>query len=441
MDISNKKEPLILFLGDIALLIVSLWLALIIRYFEFPTQKLFVGHLIPFSILFAVWVFVFFVAGLYEKHTLLLKHKLPAIILKTQLTNSIIAIVFFYLIPYFTITPKTNLFIYILVSFVLILAWRMFILSSFGFKKKEKAVLIGSGKEMRELENEVNNNPRYNLRFVSAVDLDRVSETDFKEEILDIIYAEEIFTIVIDLKHEKVEPILPHLYNLIFSKVEFIDKYKVYEEIFDKVPLSLLGYNWFLENASSSPKIMYDLFKRFMDIWVSIILGVLSLAIYPFVYVAIKLDDGGPMFFKQDRLGRNNKIVRILKFRSMSLGEDPEVTKVGRFLRKSRLDEIPQLWNVLKGDLSLIGPRPEVPDLVRVYEKEIPYYDVRHLLKPGLSGWAQIYHDEHPHHSADVSETKNKLAYDLYYLKNRSIFLDLKIALRTLQILLSRKGS
>ncbi|NCN08012.1 sugar transferase, partial [Candidatus Parcubacteria bacterium] len=139
----------------------------------------------------------------------------------------------------------------------------------------------------------------------------------------------------------------------------------------------------------------------------------------------------------------------ILKFRTMLFNDNGDwqnkglinkVTKVGNFLRKTRLDELPQLWNVLKGDISLIGPRPEFPNAVKQYAEEIPYYNVRHLIKPGLSGWAQIYHDQHPHHQADTLETKNKLSYDLYYIKNRSFFLDLKIALRTLNILLSIAG-
>lgn len=116
------------------------------------------------------------------------------------------------------------------------------------------------------------------------------------------------------------------------------------------------------------------------------------------------------------------------------------VTRFGAFLRKSRLDEFPQLWNVIRGDLSLIGPRPEIPSLVKEYEDQIPYYDIRHLIKPGLSGWAQLYHDNHPHHASDVQETKVKLSYDLYYIKNRSVLLDFKIALKTLKKLASRAG-
>jgi len=355
---------------------------------------------------------------------------------------------FFYFVPYFSITPKTNLFLDLMFSFVLVTFWRIYLVSLLGFSRRQNAVLIGSGEEMHELKDEVNNNSRYNLKFVSSLDLDKLDGIDFEDEVLSTVYSEGVTSVVIDLKSEKVTPILPKLYNLIFSKVRFIDKYKVYEDIFDRVPLSLLKYNWFIENISSHTHMTYDFLKRAMDVGISLVLGILSLVVYPFVYLAIKLDDGGPLFFRARRIGEGNKQIEVLKFRSMSVlsrgggvEENPEVTKVGKFLRKSRIDELPQLWNVFRGDLSLVGPRPEFPDLVKLYEEKIPYYSIRYLIKPGLSGWAQMYHEMHPHHGPDIEETKRKLSYDLYYIKNRSFLLDIKIALKTIKTLLSRSGT
>lgn len=438
MYIYRKKEPSILFVGDIMFLITALWVTLFVRYASVPDSALFIEHLIPFSILFAIWTLVFFIVGLYEKHTLILKSSLPSVILRTQIINSAIAVIFFYFIPYFNITPKTNLFIDLVFSFVFIYIWRIYLSSLFGIRKREKAFLIGHGYEMRELKKEVNKNPKYGLTFVSSLDLNEVNAIDFDKEVLGVIYSERISTIVIDLGNEKVEPILPHLYNLIFSSVNFIDKYKVYEDIFYRVPLSLVNYNWFLENISSGTHAMYDLLKRVMDISIALFLGFVSIFIYPFVYIAIKLDDGGCIFFKQDRVGKGGSIIKIIKFRTMSnIGE---ITRTGKFLRKTRIDELPQLLNVIFGDLSLVGPRPEIPKLVKQYEDEIPYYNIRHLIKPGLSGWAQIHQEKPPKFSIDFNETKMKLSYDLYYLKNRSFLLDLKIALQTIKTILSRSG-
>jgi len=448
MHIRGTQERATLFFGDVLILYLSLYLTLAIRYGGVPENDELVSHIAPFTILFAFWLLVYFIAGLYEKHTRILRSRLPSILFNAQVTNIFIAVLFFYFISYFEITPKTNLFIYLIVSSVLIFLWRNYGYARMTVSRRQNAILIGSGLEVSELAAEVNHNPRYDLHFVSTFDLDQVSSTK-GSEILSHVRTDDVSVIAIDLQNEKVTPLLPHLYSMIFSKVRFIDMHRVYEDIFDRIPLSLLRYNWFLENVSVSPSPVFDLVKRVMDILVSSILFILSLPIYLAVYCAIKLDDGGPIFITQKRIGKNNEPITIIKFRTMT-GNDNGVyvggatalreTRIGRLLRKARIDELPQLVNVLQGHLSLIGPRPELPALVKTYEAEIPYYNVRHLIKPGLSGWAQIYHDNHPHHGEAVMATKEKLSYDLYYIKNRSFLVDLKIALRTLQKLLSRSG-
>ncbi len=446
----GKKGPFLLLLGDIFCFVVSLWLTLLVRNLAVPTSALLNTHIVPFGLLFIVWILVFYIAGLYDTHTIFLKSRLPSTIFNTQIANSLLAVIFFYLIPLFGITPKTILFIDLLMTFLIILLWRMYGYSFIKTREPEKAVLIGSGDEMKELLDEVNGNPLHNIRFITSVDLARSDLDGFWDEIVSQIYSENVSVVAIDLMHARVGPVLPHLYNLIFSRVRFVDMHKIYEDIFDRVPLSLLRYNWFIENISTQPQTIYDGMKRLMDICIALILAVLSLVVYPFVYLAIKLDDGGEFMSRQKRVGQNNKPITLLKFRTMTLANDEaawargekvenKVTKVGAFLRKTRLDEVPQLWNVLKGDISLIGPRPEFPDPVKHYTEEIPYYNIRHIIKPGLSGWAQIY-GEHPHHGTDVNMTKNKLSYDLYYIKNRSFPLDLKIALRTIKTLLSAAG-
>ena len=449
MSFLNRREPLILLLGDLISFTAALWIALLIRGLEIPTEETFLLHLTPFALLFVVWIFVFYIAGLYEKHTTILKSKLPSALASTQLVNSGIAVAFFYLVPFFGITPKTVLFIYLAISFGLTLVWRIYGYFIIGKREPATAILIGAGDEMKELFNEVNNNPVSHIHFSSFVDLKRADEKGFWDEIIAHIYSEGVSVIVIDLANKNVEPALPHLYNLIFSKISFVDMHKVYEDIFDRIPLSLLKYDWFLENISTTTRGGYDILKRLMDIFIALPLFLLSLVLYPLLALAIKLDDGGVIFSIQNRVGRHNKTIRLFKFRTMLFNDDGdwknrglenEVTRVGSFLRKTRLDEIPQLWNVIRGDLSLIGPRPEFPEAVKQYVKDIPYYNVRHLIKPGLSGWAQIYHDQHPHHTLDSLETAHKLSYDLYYIKNHSLMLDVKIALRTLKILASIAG-
>lgn len=445
MNIVRRKEVLALFLGDLAVFLVSLYLTLTFRYGEIPTREILVTHFVPFSVLFVIWVLVSFIAGLYEKHTLTLKGKLPTILTRVQVANAIASIAFFYFIPYYNISPKVILFIYLVISLVIMVAWRMAVAEMLGRRRRSKALLIARrSPDVNDLYHEINNNGRYGTTFVEWIDL---STKLSGEEIMNHVRMNKVSLVVADFADPGVNELMPTLYRLIFSGVEFDDIQTLYEEVFDRVPLSLVNDTWFLENVSSSTKSTFDAIKRLMDIVASAILGIISLLVYPFVFIAMKLDDGGVLFSYQDRIGQNNKTIRILKFRTMSIANDQgkwgaqenKVTRVGNFLRKTRIDELPQLWNVLRGDVSLIGPRPEFGEAVKAYASQIPYYNIRHIVKPGLSGWAQIY-GEHPHHGIDATQTANKLSYDLYYIKNRSITLDLKISLQTLKVLLSFVG-
>jgi lipopolysaccharide/colanic/teichoic acid biosynthesis glycosyltransferase len=453
--LSHRREITLLFIGDLLIFLASLWLTLTLRYFAFPGLDLLINHLIPFSLLFVVWLGVFFIAGLYDKHTVLFKKKLPGTIFQAQLFNIALAALFFFFIPYFGITPKTNLVIYLAISFILIVWWRLSVMplaaSMLGSRVREKAILIGSGDEAVELFEEVNGNNRYPYYFSLHIDPNTIeSSLDIQAIIIEQVSSGEVSVIVGDGNGREFEALVPLLSNLAFLEAHFhfIDVATLYENIFDRIPLSLVGHSWYLYNISTRPRYIYNAMKRLMDIVAALILGVAGLILLPFVYITIKLEDGGPIFIFQERIGENNRPFRAIKFRSMTgldvgdeaLKSQRVVTRVGNFVRKTRIDEFPQLWNVFKGELSLIGPRAELPALVRQYAERVPNYNVRHLIKPGLTGWAQICHDNHPHHGIDIEATREKLSYDLYYLKNRSIALDIHIALKTAKTLLSRSG-
>lgn len=437
---TGKKEPIILLFGDILFFVLSLWVTLSIRYLAIPDYTLFYNHLTAFLFLFIFWVLVFFIAGLYGKHTTLFKKKLPNVILNAQIVNIFIAAVFFFFIPYFGIAPKTNLFIYLIISFGFIVAWRLGIFPLLGIRKKKNALLIGSHDTTRELLEEINSNIRYPLEFVINIDLNTVSNSKLINSVKESIKKYNISVIAIDSKDERVIPILPSLYSLIFLGIYIIDVSKMYEDIFDRVPLLFVKQNWLLDNVSLSSKPFYDLIKRTIDIMISVIMGIISLIVYPFVFLATKIEDGGSIFYTQERIGKAGNKIYITKFRTMSEDKKEKITKVGNILRKTRIDEFPQLLAVIKGDLSLIGPRPEIPHLVELYEKKIPYYNVRHLIKPGLSGWAQIHQNNPPKFGVQYDETVLKLSYDLFYTKHRSLLLDINITLRTIKTLLSRSG-
>jgi exopolysaccharide biosynthesis polyprenyl glycosylphosphotransferase len=188
--------------------------------------------------------------------------------------------------------------------------------------------------------------------------------------------------------------------------------------------------------------------KRTMDVALAFTALVLSLPPMAIVACAIRLDSKGPILFRQQRVGERGRVFVLKKFRSMTVdaerdgpvwatARDPRVTRVGRWLRRSRLDELPQFWNVLAGDMSFVGPRPERPEFVETLQREIPFYRGRHSVRPGITGWAQVRHP----YAASVEDSMEKLQYDLYYIKNLSPLLDLVVLLSTLQVVLFGRGA
>ena len=446
----NSIYTAILLVGDLVAYLFSLIIALAIRYDQIPGRSLIYVHLSSFAILFVVFLLINFSAGLYNKRSLLAPNRIPGLLVRTQTIAVLVSVAFFYFLPV-SITPKANLFLYAIVSTLLLALWRIVVFPVLSSARSQRAILVGVNGEIQDLFNEINNRSRYGITFIEKLEPDAntagtagVEATVAK--IGEAVRRTNASVVVVDLHNKVIESAIPFLYSLIFSGVQVIDAAKLYEGIFDRVPLSMVGERWLVENTGSSAvgRVVYDVVKRSIDIIAALVLGVSALFVAAFVYWAIRMDDKGPLLFFQDRVGKNGKPFRIIKFRSMTDGSQnngaPQVTRVGKFIRFTRIDELPQLWNVLRGDMSFIGPRPELPTRLSVYEKEIPYYNVRHLIQPGLSGWAQIYHATHPHHAISVDDTRDKLSYDLYYVKHRSFSLDLRIALQTFRALMSKRG-
>ena len=444
MTTAFRPRTLVLFVGDMLSFILALWLSLFLRAFELPMQGEFAAHLVPFSLLFIAWVVVFFIAGLYENRSVILARRaLSATLLIAQTFNVAIAALFFFFVPLFGIAPKTLLFIYLVVSFLLVLLWRAALAPRLW--NPEPAIAVGSGIEIQELTSALNAAHRAPARIVGLVD---PGEPDLAGELRAAVARHRVRTVIADWDNPRVSAVFGDISSNIAAGVRFFDATGLYESMFGRISLHRVDNRWVARNISRYGHTLYDPLKRAMDIVAALVLGAVSLVFYPFLIAAIKLQDGGPIFYTQTRVGQNNKPIVMRKFRSMSgtdsgsevLKSKLVVTPVGRIIRATRIDEIPQLWNVLTGDLSLIGPRPEFPALVGEYIKNIPYYNLRHLVKPGLSGWAQLYHDNHPHHGTEVEATQENLSYDLYYLTHRSLILDATIALKTIKKLLTRSG-
>ncbi len=445
MKTHRRRDLILVLLGDVLSMFLALWGAILLRNLEAPSAVALTQHLLPFGLLIFLSLLVFYISGLYEPHTVVLKRKIPMLLLQASLFNALFGLGLFYFFPFIGIAPKITFLLYLALSFLLLFVWRLNGGSALGFRRKEQAILLGGGEDLPRLLQAVRSASFYGLEFIKVWNLDETPDLDFDTEVAPVLKRTQVSAITLDLGHPAIARLLPRLQEYQFQGIHFLDQSRVYEDLFDRVSLSLIGYAWILEHTSSRAHFGYDLIKRLTDIMLSLLLLIPSLLVYPFVALAIKLDDGGPVFLFQERIGERNRPFTIVKFRTMRTSDkgkwvvdnDPRITRIGKFLRVSRIDELPQLWNVLIGDLSLIGPRPELPDLVKYYHAIIPYYRVRHLVKPGLSGWAQVHHDKPPH---SVEETREKLSYDLYYLKHRNIMLDAKIALKTIKTLLSRTG-
>jgi len=435
MVFKARREALILFMGDCLVLTASLWSALALRSLEIPSGELLLLHISPFSIIGLVWLFVFFIFDLYAKQTVIAKRRLPQLIIRAQALNLFLSIIFFYFIPYFIVTPKTILFLDISFVTILMYIWRRVIVEAVPRGRVESAVILSDKPEGEELTRELETNSKYGIRILPA-------------SILETGNAQKLSFVILDLSNTSYDDAFKNFYSLLVAGVRFVDISEFYEDIFDRVPLSYVDEQWFLKHISNRPKELYDVIKRLLDIAIAVPLAVATLILFPFISLFIFMFDGSPITILQERVGWRGHTFVMYKFRTMEQNDVAlnaersrnRVTRFGALLRKLRVDELLQLWSVLKGDLSLIGPRPELPSGVELYVREIPFYNARLLIKPGLSGWAQLYHDNHPHHAAAVDATREKLSYDLYYIKNRSIWLDIKIALKTIKTLFLTAG-
>lgn len=230
--------------------------------------------------------------------------------------------------------------------------------------------------------------------------------------------------------------------------IEVMDAPSFYELIHGKLMLEQITPSWIIFSSGFRRPIYFSICKRYIDVVLSLGGLFLALPLFPIIALAIKLDSPGPVFFRQMRVGNKEKMFNLFKFRTMrqdaedksgaiwATKNDPRVTKLGSLFRKSRIDEIPQLYNVLKGDMSFVGPRPERPEFVEKLKQVIPYYSKRHFIKPGLTGWAQV---RYPYGST-IEDAIEKLRYDLFYIKNISPFLDTLIFFETIKVVLFGRG-
>ena len=441
-NLSRFKQSILL-IGDLATLYLALIVTLWLRYDNLFYAELVNRHIAPFTIIFGIWIIIYYIAGLYDPQMLKNGFAFETRFLYTIFANIIIAALFFYGVRYFAITPKTNLGIFLLIFGGFNYLWRQLynvLLTKTG--TVSRVLLIGSNKTAEELAEAIQNNPQlgYKIKFWMKEGL---LDKEF-EHLAQIIIANQINTLVIPAHLKKDSKAAKLIYKTLVLGIEVADLAALYESVFQKIPLAELEEVWFLENLAKKHKI-YEIISGPLEILLALILTMILLPLAVLIIILIKLTSPGSAFFTQKRVGKNGKEFVIWKFRTMQSDaekdgaqwanyyKDSRVTPIGKVLRWTHLDELPQLYNILRGELSFVGPRPERPEFVEKLRKELPYYDLRHLAKPGVTGWAQINY----RYAASVQDSYQKLQYDIYYIKNNSPLLDFLIILKTIKFLIA----
>lgn len=440
--------------GDYACMISAL--VIMVRY-RYGSTEFMYGlrqHIPPFLLIFFLWVVTLYIFDSYNINAPF-NHRNFSIAL---LSNIAITIGFIYLfLDIVEISPRRNLLYTVLIFIPLFYGWRFLfnrIIDALAITKS--VAIIGSDRHALELAREITRQKRQGFR-VAAIVVDNdspIQKESWNRNIRLFDTVTELKTHVTALKIDTIIvgdnwylSIYNDLYELLPLRVQFYQLTSFWEKFFESIPIYSTKETWFLENFNQGTNKVYALLKRLIDFVVTVVFMPIVILLGIITAALVKLSSPGPILFRQTRVGRNDQHYTIYKFRSMytdaekhgaqwATEKDPRITPVGRFLRTTRLDELPQLWNVLRGDMSIIGPRPERPEFVKQLAKEIPHYHLRHLVRPGLTGWAQVQY----RYGASIEDAAIKLTYDLYYVKNLSAVLDIKIALKTVLIVLAKQG-
>ncbi|MEE9543635.1 MAG: sugar transferase, partial [Thermodesulfobacteriota bacterium] len=447
------KRHALLFLGDLIIVALLHFLAPSIRFGTLTVEV--VKPSPGWIAIIVIYLFAFYTSNLYDFDA---KFKSPKYVFRfligIALGAAIVTMLFFFVPSFQHGSYGRGVFlINVCLLGILSYSWRLGFESIFrGFLgRQKKIIIVGAGHAGKALFEVLKNNPDY--RVVGFIDDDPDRQDILNSPRIlggcaileEMITAHKVDSVVLSITHMKDQALLRATMH---SKMEGIHVYNMpdfYEEVTGKLPIEHVDDLWFVNTpmAGVRSSIYTRKGKKMLDITCSTIGLLLCLPFIIAVAIAIKLDSKGPVLYRQMRVGLNGKPINILKFRSMRLDaegkkavwaekSDPRVTRVGRFIRKTRMDEIPQMWNVLKGNMSFIGPRPERPEFVEILKEKIPYYFLRHSIKPGITGWAQVNFP----FGASNEDALEKLLYDFFYIKNLTPLLDFHILVMTMRMIL-----
>jgi len=483
-----KRRQFFIALVDVLLMYAALSLALVARRGTSLSVEYLWYHVVHFSPLFALWLVIFYILGFYRLDRTSTTYNYVKLFSAGFLASGFVSVCYFYINPVAYISPKLLLVLLFIIYGALLWGWRYLYEKRWVQNQKYRVGVgfIGITKEVEQIVRELNQHTLlgYDARFFfdplqdewkeggnteialhndeqddavvdGGADEDCPSENGEEKiprigdvsAIRPIIQETNVDLVVIAAGRRSLSPdLIRELYGLLDIKVRFMHLPDFYEMIFGRVPINAINEFWFLEHVDLRAAVPYETVKAIFDRILAALLLLISLPFFPIIALGIKLESKGPVFFKQERVGRNGRPFTMIKFRTMreegndfspTEKGDGRITKFGSFLRSTRLDEIPQALNILRGEMSFIGPRPERPEIAQRLAEAIPYYQQRHLIKPGVTGWDQVCGE---YHSPSIADTEKKLQYDLYYLKNISFSLDVSIFCRTILTMIRRKG-
>lgn len=423
----------LIILPDWLLFYASLFLTISVRYphgLSAPELRI---HLASFTVIYLLWLVMFYAHNLFELKTFRRYTSLFFSLVSATFFNFLIAAAYFYFQPVLAITPRRFLLLNVFFAFALTLIWHLLVKTYLRSRFVENIFLFSFSGELKDLEREINNHSFLGFRVSGHLSESDLGKYNF-EFPASIILPDELQS-------------RPETSRLLFEMrrrgIGFYNHRDFYEMLLRRVYLSGINELWFLENISYKQKPLYLFVKRIIDLMVGLVMGVLFLVTFPLFWMILKLGQGGRVFFVQERVGLGGKLFKVYKYRTMKNGpentwtavNDHRITPIGKILRKTHLDELPQFINLLSGNMSLVGPRPEQPHIAKDLALQIPFFDERHFIKPGLTGWSQLNV-----YAGSVEETKQKLMYDLYYIKHASLLFDFEIILKTLYNILALAG-
>lgn len=461
LQLAISERRLLLMMGDALAVIVAVVIAL--RIWAIVAEIRFSMDFVAPEIgwFFAMTTLWFLVASANDFYNLALAaNRVESLQRLMMITFQLLVV---YLIIFFLAEPgslpRLFIFYYGFSSFVLVAIWRLLNPALIGWASApRRALIIGTDWAAETIINTLQHEPGSSYQLVGLVgDADSVGQNisdvpvmGTGGDILQIVISEDIRELIITSTRELAGDVFQGVMDAYEYGVAITPMPIAYERVTERVPVEHIDGSWAVVLPIQGSDVLnpYPFLKRLMDVSLSLIGMVVFILLLPFIAIAIYIDSPGPIFFVQTRVGIHGRLFRIIKFRTMipdaekytgavfAETNDPRITRMGRILRKTRLDELPQLINVLKNDMSLIGPRPERPEHVQRLQAKIPFYRTRHIVKPGVTGWAQVRYK----YGANDEDALIKLQYDLYYIRHQSIPLDVNILIRTVGKALSLEG-